>query len=148
MNSELSKNNSRHVHSLQQLWPTHKRHIHVYETDKDGVVHFSNYLRIAEEAIFAGFRKLGFPVESDGNSMVMLDINVNYQQPIRFGDSVEVILAAIKAKRVKLFLELNFYCNDSLCTKMKLTFASIASGDKKVIPLSIGLRSALSNISM
>lgn len=146
MEKVLEQETNRNTRTGQKLWPTHRRCIHVYETDKDGVVHFSNYLRIAEEAVFGGFRAIGFPVEDKGNSIAMLNTNVNYYQPIKFGDHVDVVLGALDAKRVRFSLEFDFICEGVLCAQIKLTFTTIASSERRAIPLNKQLRSVLTNI--
>lgn len=135
------------ITSVNIEWPAYQRRIHVYETDKDSVVHFSNYLRIAEEAVFNGFRTIGFPIEDGGNSMAMLKTNVSYHQPVKFGDTVKVVLGGLDAKRVRFSLTLNIMVEDVLCAEIQLTFASIAADERRAIPLSTELRSALATLS-
>jgi YbgC/YbaW family acyl-CoA thioester hydrolase len=144
--NELLKQNEEKTESLHLKWPVHKRRIHVYETDKDGVVHFSNYLRIAEEAVFAGFRAIGFPLENEGNSIAMLKTNISYYKPIKFAENIDVVLGALDAKRVRFSLEFDFLCKGELCAQIQLVFATIAPNERKAIPLNPKIRNALASL--
>lgn len=73
----------------------YSRPVHLYETDLMGVVHHSNYIRIMEEARFAWLRSEHLihlhGVEQDC-VFAVIDINITYKSPLRWGDEFEVEL--------------------------------------------------------
>ncbi len=71
------------------------RPVHLYETDLMGVVHHSNYIRYMEEARFAWLRaeNLIYLHGIEQNCVfAVLDIQINFKSPLRWGDSFEVEL--------------------------------------------------------
>lgn len=143
MEQRVKHHYEKETEALKSDWPVYRRRIHVYETDKDGVVHFSNYLRMAEEATFVGFRAIGFPIEDAGNSMAMSKTNVNYYHAMEFGGNVDVILVDIKATRVRIFLEFDLIADGVVCSKIQFTFACINIEERKAFPLDTRLRNCI-----
>ena len=73
------------------------RRISFAETDMAGVMHFSNYFRLMEEAEHAMFRSMGMSVvqpREDGSTVSWPRIRVEceYRGPIRFEDEVTLHL--------------------------------------------------------
>lgn len=71
----------------------YKRHAYYYETDKMGIVHHSNYVRILEEARVFIMAKAGLPftrVEELGLMIPVLSVELEYKYPTRFDDEFEV----------------------------------------------------------
>ncbi|MBO6140799.1 MAG: acyl-CoA thioesterase [Ruminococcus sp.] len=69
------------------------RHAYYYETDKMGIVHHSNYVRILEEARVDLMAKAGLPfteVEKAGLMIPVLSVSLDYKFPLRFDDEFEV----------------------------------------------------------
>ncbi len=126
-------------------WPVYHRLVHIHETDQDGVVHFSNYLKISEEAMFTGFRFLGFPFENTGHSVAMLNSSVDYFKPMHFGDRIDVVLSDSDAKRVKFSLTFDFMKGDVLCARVKLMLVTIVIESRQSIPLPKDIKTKLSN---
>jgi len=139
-----SKTDNSESNSLNN-WPIYYRSIYVHETDKDGVVHFSNYCKVAEEAMFNGFQALGFSFKNSGYSVAMINISINYINPIEFGDQIAVVPKSFTIKRVKLFLTLEFYREQNLMAEIKLTFATILNNERKVILVPANMREKLSS---
>lgn len=66
-----------------------------YETDKMGIVHHSNHIRFFEEARISFMNSIGCDVgemETRGIIIPNVDAYAKYQNPIRFGDTVEIEL--------------------------------------------------------
>lgn len=125
--------------------PIYNRSIHVYETDKDGVVHFSNYFKIAEEALYSGLKHFGFSFEDTGYSMAMINTQAHYIHPIKFAEKLNVIIAEIKLKRSKLLFTLDFNNNHRVnLAKIQLTFVLIDAQKRKAIPVPEQLKFSLS----
>ncbi|MBQ4585329.1 MAG: acyl-CoA thioesterase [Clostridia bacterium] len=88
------------------------RKINYYETDKMGVTHHSNYVRLMEEAridfldqIGCGYDKL----EPQGIISPVIGVECQYKKPTTFGDSVRVCVKIIEYKRVKLSFSYAMY---------------------------------------
>lgn len=70
---------------------THK--VHYYETDRMGVTHHSNYIRIMEEARVAYLDAIGASyaqIEADGVISPVLAVEGNYRHTTTFDDVIEV----------------------------------------------------------
>ena len=71
----------------------YSRHAYYYETDKMGIVHHSNYVRILEEARVDLLNKLDMPfteIEARGLMIPVLSVSLEYKFPLRFDDEFEV----------------------------------------------------------
>ena len=67
--------------------------VHYYETDRMGVTHHSNYVRMMEEARVDFMEQLGWPyarMEELGVMSPVTAISLRYQAPTTFDDRVEV----------------------------------------------------------
>jgi len=67
--------------------------VRYYETDKMGIVHHSNFLRYLEIARLEWLNKLGLDyseIEKNGIILPVVDINISYKQPARYGDVLRV----------------------------------------------------------
>ncbi len=67
--------------------------VHYYETDRMGVTHHSNYIRMMEEARVDFMAQLGWPyarMEEAGVMSPVTALNVKYMAPTTFDDLVEV----------------------------------------------------------
>lgn len=71
----------------------YERDVYYYETDKMGIVHHSNYIRIFEETRIDFLKKAGMPfenIEASGLMMPVLSVECRYKAPLRFGDRFAV----------------------------------------------------------
>ena len=71
----------------------YRRKIHYYETDKMGITHHSNYIRIMEEARTAYMDELGCgyaKFESEGVVSPVLAVNCQYKNTTTFDEEVVV----------------------------------------------------------
>ena len=67
--------------------------VHYYETDRMGVTHHSNYIRMMEEARVDFMEQLGWPyarMEALGVMSPVTAVNLRYIAPTTFDDRVEV----------------------------------------------------------
>lgn len=77
----------------------YKREVYYYETDKMGIVHHSNYIRIFEETRIDFLRQVGSPfetIEAKGLMMPVLSVECRYRHPLRFGNEFAVYAEIIK----------------------------------------------------
>ena len=73
----------------------YRRRVSFHETDAAGIMHFSNVLRLFEEAEHAFFRHLGtsvFQPESDGSylSFPRVTVGSEFLRPLRFEQEVDI----------------------------------------------------------
>lgn len=88
--------------------------INYYETDKMGVTHHSNYVRIMEEARVDFFEQLGWnyeKFEEMGIVSPVLSIECNFIQTTTYPDVVEVAVSVQKISMFKLVLSYEFTLN-------------------------------------
>jgi len=84
------------------------RTVFYYETDKMGVVHHSNYIRWLEEARNSFFNDVNLAyaeTESYGVMSPIIDVNLRFKHPARYGDSFTVRLAMTKYTGVRFCME-------------------------------------------
>ena len=125
-------------------WPIYNRTIHLHETDRTGVIHFSNYFKIAEEALYSGLNRLSFSFENFEHAISVISTQANYYQPIKFADHISVIITDIEIQQERLTF--NFAFNDSDHTRLaetKLTFALIETKNSKTISIPEDLKNKL-----
>ena len=81
---------------------THRIRVRFAETDAMGIVHHSRYLPYLEETRVAYLRDLGHPyaeMRSEGVDYAVLECFVQYRQPLRFDEQVDVHLLLASATR-------------------------------------------------
>ncbi len=125
-------------------WPIYNRTIHTHETDRTGVIHFSNYFKIAEEALYAGLNRLGFSFGNFEYAISVISTQANYYQPIKFADHISVIITDIKIQQEHLIF--NFYFNDSdhnRLTETQLIFVLIETKNRKTISIPEDLKNKI-----
>jgi len=75
---------------------SHRIRVRFAETDAMGIVHHSRYLPYLEEARVEYLRHIGHPyneIRAEGVDMAVLEAGVQYRQPLRFDDVVDVHVA-------------------------------------------------------
>ena len=84
------------------------RPVYYYETDKMGVVHHSNYARWLEEARTFYFNDMDLAyivTESYGIMCPVIDMNLKFKYPARYGDSFTVRVKLAKYTGVRFRME-------------------------------------------
>ena len=83
----------------------YERAVYYYETDKMGIMHHSNYIRIFEETRIHFLSEAGMPfseIEAQGILMPVLSAECRYLRPLRFGDTFTVELRITDFNGVRL----------------------------------------------
>lgn len=86
--------------------------VEFFETDRAGIVHFSNYFRFMEMAESAFFRSLGLSIVSDAGGPRVgwprVHCSCDFHLPLHFEDEVEVhlLVAAKKSKALTYLFKL------------------------------------------
>lgn len=122
---------------------TYKRRLHHHETDADGVCHFSNYLRLFEEAFSEKLRSLGFATEQLAHGFAVTEVTAIYRAPLRYGDAFEVSLSFSAVRRAALVAVATVRSAKGVCTVVTGTFAAIERDTNTSAPLDRRLRHCL-----
>ena len=83
----------------------YERMVYYYETDKMGIMHHSNYIRILEETRIFFLEQAGMPfpeIEAKGILMPLLSVQCKYLRPPRFGDHLSADMKIEKFNGVTL----------------------------------------------
>lgn len=89
------------------------------ETDAMGVVHHATYPIWFEQARTEFFRSIGAPyveMEKEGFESPVLEINVQYKHPCRYGDIADVETTMERVDKLKCRFNYKVFVNGTLCT--------------------------------
>lgn len=121
--------------------------IRVYyeDTDLAGVVYYANYLKFMERARTEYLRKLGFEqdqlIETENVIFAVKNVNIDYHQPARFNQLLDVTANIIELKKVSFLFEQKILHQDdqTLLCSATIRIASLNSNTFKpcAIPASI-----------
>lgn len=85
------------------VWPVR---VYYEDTDAGGVVYYANYLKFLERARTEFLRSLGFEQddlrEGQGVLFAVRSMNIEYRQPARFNDRLEVTAAIARIGRASI----------------------------------------------
>ena len=82
---------------------TLRRRVNFYETDRAGIVHYSNYFRYMEEAEYGLWRSAGVSLEPYANyTFPRVAASFDFHAPLRFDDEFEVRLQIAAIGRTSL----------------------------------------------
>lgn len=87
---------------------TYKHKVQYYETDKQGVTHHSNYIRIMEEARVDVMEQLGFGyerMEAAGVFSPVMAVTCDYKRPTTFADVIDVEISVAELSKLKAKFE-------------------------------------------
>lgn len=108
------------------------RRIAFAETDMAGVMHFSNYFRLMEEAEHAFWRSLDLTVffrDREPNlSWPRVAVHCEYHAPLRFEDEVELHLTVVKVGSKSLEYKVEFLRDGAKCAVGKTTAVCCITG--------------------
>lgn len=99
---------------------TESFHVRHYECDMRGDVHAANYLRYMQEAAFGASEAVGFPPEryqSLGLQWLAYETDMEYIQPLRFGDRFSIKTWVQDFRRVRSLRQYEFYREDQLVAR-------------------------------
>ncbi len=103
----------------------HYQHrIQYYETDKQGVTHHTNYIRIMEETRVNAMEQIGFGyerMEATGVFSPVMSVTCDYKRPTTFPDLIDVEFSVIEMGRLKIRFAYTMRVNDQIvCTATSL----------------------------
>jgi acyl-CoA thioester hydrolase len=91
---------------MKKIYP-YERKVFYYETDKMGIMHHSNYIRLLEESRVSFMEQAGMPfenIEAQGILMPVLTSGCKYISPLVFDEPFAVYPLITKFNGVKLEL--------------------------------------------
>ena len=94
---------------------THK--VHYYETDKQGITHHSNYIRIMEEARVHALEQMGFSyerMEREGIYSPVIAVSCEYKSPTTFADLIQVDITVAELSQLKAKFAYTMTCNGKI----------------------------------
>lgn len=117
----------------------YRRKVNFYETDAQGVVHHSNYLRYFEEARGYFLEQKGSPYgkirEELDIDVVLTEVSISYKKPLKFGDEF-IIDFDIKSKdRFFFTFEYKIFSKDQLIATGKTRHVCINRKTGKIVSL-------------
>lgn len=95
----------------------YKHKVQYYETDKQGVTHHSNYIRIMEEARVDLMDKMGFGyerMEATGVFSPVIGVTCEYKHPTTFADVITVDLTVAELGKLKVKFDYKMTLGDRL----------------------------------
>ncbi|QSX09352.1 acyl-CoA thioesterase [Alkalibacter rhizosphaerae] len=93
------------------------RKVFYYETDKMGIVHHANYIRMMEEARIHLLENLGLPydrLEEMGLMIPVLHAECKYKIPLRFGDAFQIDMVITEMTGVRMSIVYTIYGEDGI----------------------------------
>lgn len=88
------------------------RKINYYETDKMGITHHSNYIRLMEEARVDFLEQAGYGYdrwEREGISSPVIGVEGEYKRPTTFDDVIRIHTEVAEYRRVRLAICYTMY---------------------------------------
>lgn len=110
--------------------------IQYYETDKMGVTHHSNYVRIMEEARIDFLEQIGWSYdkfEEIGVISPVINIDCNFKKTTTYPDDIYVKVTVQKVSMCKLVLGYTFISNDEVVFTATSSHCFIDMDGKPVI---------------
>lgn len=120
------------------MFKPYTRSLFHYETDADGVCHFSNYFRIAEEAWHHAVRQ-----EFPNLQFAVIESHARYVRPLRFGSSFFVSIQKIETRRSNFEMSFLIEENQLEVAILKIRFVTIDAKTWEVVPLLAELKQKL-----
>lgn len=133
----------------QFTWPVR---VYYEDTDSGGVVYYANYLRFMERARTERLRALGFEQDrlrtEQGILFTVHSIQVDFRQPARFNDALDVSADVCEQRRASLTFEQQVRRRDesSVLCSGKIRVACVDAGSFRPSPIPDFILEALSDV--
>ncbi|MCX8076943.1 MAG: acyl-CoA thioesterase [Aquificaceae bacterium] len=122
----------------------YRRRVQFYETDAQGIVHHSNYLRYFEEARGELLRSIGFPystLREEGFEVVLLSLECEFIKPLRYDEEFEITVSLHHIDRFSFSFEYQTLQDRSLKAKGKTKHCTVKGG--KIVSIPQGVKNKL-----
>ena len=114
----------------------YRHEVKYYETDRMGITHHSNYIRIMEEARIDWMDQLGYGfdrMEAEGIVSPVVAVSVNYKKSTTFKDLIEVELRVRQLSEVKLVIAYTMRVGGKVVCTAESTHCFLDGGRPAVI---------------
>ncbi len=115
----------------------YKRRVQFYETDAQGVVHHSNYLRYFEEARGEFLRSIGIPysfIRKEGYEVVLLEISCSFKKPLFYDELFELCIELEELNRYTFTFKYQIKVEEDLRAEGRTKHCVIKNGKIVSIP--------------
>jgi len=121
----------------------HRRKIRVYYHDSDGsgIVYYSNYLRYMEVGRTEMMFDTGidpYEICSNGNYLVISELNIKYKGAAQPGDTVDVSTSVIALRRTAITLRQRIFRSDDMLLDASVKMVYIKDGRPTRLPPEFG----------
>lgn len=92
----------------------HRRKVGFIDTDRGGLIHYTNYFRYLEEAEVAFIGSLGLAPEDDpfqASSLPRISVSAEFLKPVGFGDELDIHIWVAAKGRSSITFKASFRCN-------------------------------------
>ncbi len=108
-----------------------ERRIAFSQTDAAGLIHFTTYFTLMEEAEAELFRILGIPLLENKPGFISgfprVDCQCKFRKPVRFDDLVQVNLGISKIGANRIYYDIRFYApSGDLCAEGTMITAYVS----------------------
>ena len=106
---------------MNEIYP-YERKVFYYETDKMGIMHHSNYIRIFEETRVSYLLQAGMPfedIEAKGIMMPVLSAECRYKRPLVFAEpfAVYAMITSFNGAKLTMSYRIVSRKNGDLCAE-------------------------------
>ena len=125
-----------------------KRRVAFSETDKAGIVHFSNFFRYLEDAEHELWRAAGLSIspQKPTHGWPRVSASCDFKKPLRFEDEFEVVIRVAAKSEKSITYEARIEKDGELIAEGRLVIACVqrdADGVMKSVPIPPEIDSAL-----
>mgnify|MGYP000246905605 CR=1 FL=1 len=120
--------------------------VYIEDTDAGGIVYYVNYLKFMERGRTELVRSLGFDkpaLPQDDIQLVVHSAQVNYRQPAKLDDSLNVLTHITKLSRASLVFQQEVLRAEELMCEASIKVACVNAKTLKPMALPLTLYSAL-----
>ncbi len=106
---------------------TNKDVVMIYDTDYQGVAHYSSYYRFVTNALFAMKEKLFKDLDAKYKNLwfVIAESKAEYKKPLKFGDKIDVVIEPQLLGKKSVRYNFSIYRGKELTTNGYITQVSI-----------------------
>lgn len=130
----------------QFTWPVR---VYYEDTDAGGVVFYANYLKFYERARTEMLRTMGFEQDElmaqQNILFVVRSVQVDYLQPAKFNDLLDVSAALSRVKSASLIFAQTVMRQDEILSKATIRIACLDSNSMRPQLIPDSLKQALNN---
>jgi acyl-CoA thioester hydrolase len=129
-------------------WPVR---VYYEDTDAAGIVYYANYLKFLERARTEWLTALGFELTalaSDHHAVFVVHrLEIEYRQPARLGDTLEVTMTPVERGRSKLVAAQDVLRDGELLVRARVTLALIDRRTWRLMRMPAPLQACLETVA-